>query len=172
MVVAAGLCLAAAMLVPALLGYERYVITGDSMAGTHDRGSLLYAEEVAVADLAAGDVITYAPPPDAGPQGLVTHRIVSVRAAEAGAPVFRTKGDANASADPWRFTLDQPAQARAVFSIPYLGFGIAALSVREVRMAVIGGPALLIALALAVGLWRQSGANARREPESAPAAEG
>ena len=166
-----GLCLAAAMLVPPLLGLERYVITGDSMSGSYDRGSLLYSEEVAVSELRVGDVITYDPPPGAGPEGLVTHRIVSIRA-DRGRPVFRTKGDANAAADPWRFRLDRPTQARAKLSIPIVGYAVAALSIREVRMAVIGVPALAVSLALLLGLWRQAGEEARRsrEGQAAPTA--
>ena len=51
--------------------------------------------------LKVGDVITYRPPPKSGPEGLVTHRIRSIgRDPKTKAPVFRTKGDANAVADP------------------------------------------------------------------------
>jgi signal peptidase len=149
------------MLVPALLGLDRYVITGDSMAGAYDRGSIVYERQVAVGELEVGDVITYTPPPGAGPQGKVTHRIVSIEE-RAGERVFRTKGDANRARDPWTFTLDQPVQARVEFAIPYLGYAFAALSVREVRMVVIGAPALLVAVALLAGLWREAGAEAER----------
>ena len=64
------------LVVPALLGFERYVIVSGSMSGSYDRGSLVFAEVVPVRDLRVGDVITYRPPPGAGPSGLVTHRIV------------------------------------------------------------------------------------------------
>ena len=37
--------------------------------------------------------------------------------------------------------------------MPYLGYGIATLSERRVRMLVIGPPALLIALSTLAGLW-------------------
>lgn len=160
-IVAAGLCLAATMLVPALLGFDRYVITGGSMSGTYDRGSLLYADEVPVAELRVGDVITYTPPSGAGPDGPVTHRIVAIRDTGRGGPVFRTKGDANRSRDPWTFRLDGPMQARAAFAIPYLGYAFSALAIREVRIAVIGVPAVLVAVGLLVGLWRQAGEDAR-----------
>lgn len=170
--VAAGLCLAAAMLVPALLGFERYVITGGSMDGTYDRGSLLYAEEVAVSELEVGDVITYTPPPGAGPDGNVTHRIVAIRDRKRGAPVLRTKGDANPAPDPWKFRLDGPTQARAKFAIPHLGYAFAALSIRAVRIAVIGGPAAAIALALLAGLWRRAGEEARTAGASPSAPSG
>jgi signal peptidase I len=166
----ASFALAGLMLVPALLGYERYVITGDSMAGAYDRGSIVYAREVPVADLRSGDVITYEPPAKTGTEGLVTHRIVSV-SERRGERVFRTEGDANGSPDPWRFTLDQPTQARASFSVPFVGYAFAALAVREVRMLVIGLPALLIALALLTRLWREAGAEARRNREATAAGE-
>ena len=153
---------AAVTLLPALLGYERYVITGGSMEGAYDRGSIVYAEVVPVDELRVGDVITYEPPPAAGVEGLVTHRIVSIDADRRGRPVLRTKGDANAARDPWRFRLEQPEQARAVAGIPFIGYAVAALSIRELRVAVIGVPALLLAVALLVGLWREAGAEARQ----------
>src|SRR3954454_15512043 len=100
-IVAAGLCLAAAMLVPALFGLQRYVITGGSMQGTYDRGSIAFDKTVPVSDLKVGDVITYTPPASSGISGLVTHRIVSIREQGAQSESFRTKGDANPDPDPW-----------------------------------------------------------------------
>jgi signal peptidase I len=151
---------AALMLLPALFGLERYVITGDSMEGTHDRGSIVFSEVVPVEDLRVGDVITYEPPPSAGSDGFVTHRILSIRDQGEGRPVLRTKGDANESADPWRFRLPGEEQARAVAGVPYVGYIFGALGVRELRMALIGVPALLLAAGLLVGLWRQAGEEA------------
>jgi signal peptidase I len=168
-IVAAGLCLAATMLVPPLLGLQRYVVTGGSMDGTYDRGSIVFDEEVAVADLKVGDVITYRPPSEVGIEGLVTHRIVSIRDRGAQGPFFKTKGDANESVDPWRFTLDQPTQAKVAFHVPYLGYALGALSIREVRILVIGLPALLIAVALMARLWREAGAEASARRETANA---
>jgi signal peptidase len=160
-IVAAGLCLAATILVPAALGYHRYVITGGSMDGTYDRGSVVFDREVPVSELQVGNVITYRPPADTGIDGLITHRIVSIHDQGNGDTFFRTKGDANAKPDPWRFTLDQPTQGRVSLSVPYVGYGIAALSLAPVRMLVIGLPALLIAIALSVRLWREAGEEAR-----------
>jgi signal peptidase len=167
--VAGGLGLAATMLVPPLLGYERYVVTGGSMDGTYDRGSIVFDKPVPVSELEVGDVITYRPPAEEGIDGLVTHRIVSIRDQGGEGPFFRTKGDANESVDPWRFTLDQPTQARVSFHVPYVGYALAALSVREVRMLVIGLPALLIAVVLATRLWREAGIEARARREAAAA---
>lgn len=164
---AATIVLAAVMLVPALAGFQRYVILTGSMTGTYDPGTVVFDKPAPPASLRVGDVITYAPPPGASPMKLVTHRIVSIRIRD-GHRVFRTKGDAVAKPDPWTFTLPQATQARVVFGIPVVGRAIVALSDRHIRMLVIGGPALLVALTTLAGLgrdWRRE----RRAP-AAPAA--
>jgi len=149
--IGAALALGLCVLVPALLGFQRYVITSGSMTGTYDRGSLVFDRVVPTSALRVGDVITFRPP---GQAGLVTHRIVSVRTVR-GERVLRTKGDANRVADPWDpFVLRGDQQARVAFHIPYVGYALGALSERKVRMAVIGLPALLIALVTLAGLWR------------------
>jgi signal peptidase len=144
-----ALALGALMLVPSLLGYERYVITGDSMGGTIGRGSIVYARAVPVADLRVGDVITYTPP---GAERRVTHRIVWAGRGASGARAFRTRGDANPAADPWRFELAGRTQARVVAHVPWVGYLVAALSLRWVRVLVIGVPAALIAVAVLAGM--------------------
>jgi signal peptidase len=155
---AVALVLALAVLVPALLGFQRYVITSGSMTGTYDRGSLVFDRVVPTSTLKAGDVITFRPP---GQTGLVTHRIVSVRSVR-GQRVLRTKGDANRQPDLWGpFALHDAKQARVAFHFPYVGYSLGALSERRVRMVVIGLPALLIALATLAGLWRASAPEVR-----------
>jgi len=86
----AALILALTVLVPALLGYQRYVITSGSMTGTYDRGSLVFDKVVPTSSLRAGDVITFRPP---GHAGLVTHRIHTLTSVD-GKRVLTTKGDA------------------------------------------------------------------------------
>jgi signal peptidase len=156
---AACLALAGLMILPGLFGYQRYVITSGSMTGTYDRGSIVFDDVVPVSDLQVGDVITYTPPPGSGPTGLVTHRIAWIGSDQFGRRVLRTKGDANEAVDPWTFTLDGETQARVYFHVPYVGYALAALSIRSVRMLVVGLPALLIAVALLAGLRR----DARKE---------
>ena len=135
---------------------------GGSMSDTYDRGSILYSKAVPVSSLRVGDVITYLPPRGEGPGGLVTHRIAAIRRHRGGIQTIRTKGDANEHADPWTFKLEQPVQARASFGIPYVGYALAALSIKPVRMLVIGLPALLIALLLLTRMWRDAGEELRR----------
>jgi signal peptidase len=161
--------LAALALFPPLVGLQRYVIVSGSMTGSYDRGSLVLDEVVPVAELRVGDVITYRPPRATGIDHLVTHRIAAIGDDGAGQRVFRTKGDANASADPWTFTLADARQARVRAGIPYAGYALAALSRRDLRLAIVGLPAALIALAALLTLWRRLGEEAARRAEGQPA---
>jgi signal peptidase I len=161
-----GTLCAIAVLAPALIGWERYAIVSGSMTGSYDRGSLVLSEVVPVTELKVGDVITYQPPAGDHP---ITHRIAWIGKDEAGARIYRTKGDANPVADPWTFRLDQPTQARARIGVPYAGFVLSALGRKDVRMAVIGLPALLIAGFSLAGLWRRLGEEAQRRSTEAAA---
>jgi signal peptidase len=103
----------------------------------------------------------------------VTHRIRSIgRDPKTGVPVFRTKGDANKVADPWTFTLPNKSQARVVTGAPYMGFVLAALAQRKLRMVLVGVPAALIALIVLGGLWRDTGREAQERSATVAAAEG
>jgi len=158
----AGLA-ATAMAVAPRLGYNRYVITGRSMTGTIDRGSVIYDRLVPTSSLKIGDVITYQPPMGSGPQGLVTHRIVWIGRDAHGLRAFRTKGDHNPAPDTWKFVLSKPMQAEVAFHVPYVGYGLVAVSRPQARMILIGLPALLVALAVLSGLWEDAGREARGE---------
>ena len=160
LLLAAGVAFGALLVVPALLGSQRYVIVSGSMTGTYDRGSLVLDEVVPTASLRVGDVITYMPPRGVGPGHLVTHRIAAIARGPRGERVYHTKGDANPTPDPWTFTLPKPRQARVRVGVPYVGFLLAALSQRTARMLAIGVPAALIALASLAGAWREAGAEA------------
>ena len=146
---AAALILAGAVLVPALLGFQRYVITSGSMTGTYDRGSLVFDRVVPTARLRAGDVITFRPP---GHPAFVTHRIASCgpSAASASSPPRATP-----TAPPTRGARSRwatPARRAWPSTFPTSATPSPTLSERKVRMIVIGLPALLIALAAMAGL--------------------
>jgi signal peptidase len=147
-----GLCLlvmalALAFLLPAAFGLQRYVITGGSMEGTYDLGSVVFEESVPVSELQVGDVITYVPPAESGIDTLVTHRIITIDGT-----TFQTQGDANPDPDPWTFELTAATQSRVTSSVPYVGYLVIALGDRSTRMVVIGVPAAIIALASLVEL--------------------
>jgi len=162
--------LALVMLAPALAGFDRYVIVSGSMTGTYDEGSIVYAKTVPVGDLREGDVITYAPPAGMSPTELVTHRITHVGRGADGERTFRTRGDANPSVDPWTFRLTEARQARVAFGVPYAGYLVAAIAVREVRMVVIGIPAALVALFVLGGMVADARRDARQRRTGAAVA--
>jgi signal peptidase len=145
------LAIAALMLAPSLLGYERYVITGGSMGSAVPRGSIAYERVVPAARIRVGDTITYRPP-GAVAGRLVTHRVVWIGRDPRGRRLLRTRGDANPARDPWTFWLSGRTQARVAFHVPLAGYALAALSLRWVRMLVIGVPALVIAWVAFAGL--------------------
>lgn len=150
-----------AWIAPSLFGFSRYVITGGSMTGTIDKGSVVFERSVAAQDLEVGDVITYLPPPDSGTDTLVTHRIVKTEPAKGGGVLFTTKGDANAKPDPWHFELVDQEQPVVQFSVPYVGWAFIALADRTTRILIIGVPAGLIALH---ALGQLAGAFRREQP--------
>jgi signal peptidase len=143
----------AAGFAPTLLGLDRYVLTGVSMEPSIHRGSLIFDEEVPVADLRTGDVITYVPPGAVHP---LSHRIVSI-AVRGGQRRYRTRGDNNAVADPATFTLPHPTQARVRFAIPYAGWPFIAMSRPGLRVWLIAVPAFLLAAWALLRVWREGG---------------
>jgi signal peptidase len=159
-----GLAAAVAMVASSLLGLQRYVITGRSMTGTIDRGSIVWDKVVPTSQLKVGDIITYDPASPKAPEGNITHRIVWTGKDAKGKPGFQTKGDFNDYVDPWRFGLG-PKAAKEVFHVPYLGYVLAYASEPRFRMLIIGVPALLVALAVLVGLWKDAGDEAAQEKE-------
>jgi signal peptidase I len=163
--IAALLLVAIVIIVPAILGLQRYVITGGSMTGTIPKGAVIYSRLTSVEQLAVGDIITFYPPGYSAP---VTHRIVAIAPAADGRLAFSTKGDFNTAADPWKVHLVEPRQARYQFCIPYVGYVLAALAIRQVRVLLIGLPALLIAGSLLWSLWRQAGEEVERREVGQP----
>jgi signal peptidase len=151
------------MLVPALLGFQRYVILTGSMTGTYDRGSIVFDRPIPTADLKVGDPITYAPPPGFTSQTRVTHRIWWIGRGANGERVYRTKGDANKHPDVWKFTLNHSTQDVVVFHIPDVGYVFTLLSLRDFRIALLGLPAIVIALMTLRALWIEGGKEARRQ---------
>lgn len=156
---------AAGFVLAGVTGFQRYVIVGGSMSGTFEVGSVAFDRPVPVDDLRVGDIITYQPPASSGVPNLVSHRIISIRHLD-GQIVYHTKGDANPDPDPWRFRLDGPTQARVVFTVPYAGYLFMGLTHRWTRVAIVGVPAGLIALA---SLGEFVRGLRRRDPISSPA---
>ena len=154
-----GVVAALVIIIPTVMGYDRYVIAGRSMTGSISVGDLVFAEAVPVSSLEVGDIITYMPPPETGVPNLVTHRIAKIEVDEQGVRTFQTKGDANESIDPWTFQLSGETQARYSFAVPYVGWALMGLGHRTFRMVLIGVPAAFIALMTIRDMVRDRRAN-------------
>lgn len=129
-------------------------------------GSILLDRVVPVDTLKVGDIITFVPPPGFGVNSAVSHRIVEINRNvidRNGEPqtVFRTKGDHNPDVDPWHLVLDHPNVTVVAHHIPYLGYIYIFLSRRWVQIALVGVPAILIAIGMGFLLWQTAGEAVR-----------
>jgi signal peptidase len=110
----------AASLAPRLLGYSSVIVYGGSMADSIPVGSIAVTEEVSAEDIGVGNVIVFHPPTASPNPSPLMHRVVSVRE-ENGQRLFQTKGDANATPDPWEIAI-QGRGSRLVYAVPYVGY--------------------------------------------------
>jgi signal peptidase len=129
------------VLLPIGLGLERYVMTGDSMSGGIDRGSIAFERVVPVSDLRVGDVITYRRPGAADDAALVTHRIVAFEA-----DGIRTQGDAEPSRDPWLVRTDGPTLSRVELTVPWIGWAYLFLFHPQAWLLIVGAAGALVVL--------------------------
>jgi len=138
-------------LLPIGLGLERYVVTNDDMAPAIGRGAVVLERKVPASDLRPGDVITFRPPSEAGVEGRVTRRIVSIDGGRA-----HTRADAGPAPDPWTLPLDRPTEQRVVAALPYVGYVYLALvdSSRALAQGALAIGSLALVLALLVGRRR------------------
>jgi signal peptidase I len=129
------------VLLPIGLGLQRYVMTGDSMAGSIGRGTVVFERTVPVSDLRPGDVITYRRPPTADGDGMVTHRIVAI-----GPAGIVTKADAEVAPDPWTLQPDGPTLPRVVFTVPWIGWAYLVLFHPQGWLLTTASAVLLVVL--------------------------
>lgn len=129
------------VVVPTMLGLERYVATSDAMGEALRPGTLLLERRVPASDIRVGDLVTV-PRPGAREAGeLVTHRVVEL---EPGA--VRTQADLAAQPDPWVVsTRAHPTLARVEVAVPYVALPLLV----DVGSPLWAGLSVLAALALA-----------------------
>jgi signal peptidase len=150
------------VLLPIGLGLERYVMSGDSMdAGDHGiaQGTVLFERAVPVGDVRVGDVITYRPPPSSGVDGMVTHRVVAIRAGG-----IITRGDAEPARDPWVLRGDPPTVSRVEFTMPLVGYAYLLVADPGIWALVVLSAAVL-ALLLSGELWKRRRVSPPAEPD-------
>ena len=103
-----------------LAGFRTFTVMSGSMVPEYPVGALIYVRPVNYYDLQVGDVISYVANDE---KTIVTHRITEIEVDKNDASVwrFRTKGDANESADTslvhYKNVLGTP-----MITIPYIGY--------------------------------------------------
>ena len=125
--------LAAAVLVPRLVGATPYTVLTGSMRPHYPPGTLVVVKPVEPGDVAVGDVVTYQV--ESGKPDVVTHRVVAVATSLGGATTFTTQGDANDVADEKPVRPVQ-VKGRLWYSVPYLGYVNEILTGRQRQTAV------------------------------------
>lgn len=141
-----------------LVGITPYTVISGSMEPTYHVGSVVYVKDVDPAALQVGDTITFRLTDEV----IATHRIVEVHGADTTELGFRTKGDANASAD--GITPAADVIGKVMFSIPFLGYVSAFVRQPVGLICVVGVAAVVLLLCLAMeSLFTK---EKRSEPES------
>lgn len=156
--------IAAAVVVPRLTGATPYVVLTGSMSPGMPPGTLVVVRHVDPRSIEVGDVITYQLA--SGRPDVVTHRVVAQGLDGRGDPVFRTKGDANASPDrAWV----RPVQVKGKrwYAVPQLGRASALLTTQQHRLLSVGLGSLL--LLYAAGAFVGAARNRRRPTIGGPA---
>lgn len=139
---------------PRVFGYQTSTMLTGSMAPLINPGDVVVTVPTPVADIKAGDVITYHIPVE--DQRVETHRITEVITNADGTTAVRTKGDANDGVDPWTATLTGPNVDRHAFTVPYLGQAIKSLRQPVIlNILMYGAPAVLV-VGLLASIWRKT----------------
>lgn len=133
---------------PHLFGYRTMTMLTGSMAPGINPGDVTVVVPEPVRDLAVGQVISYHIPVD--DHRVVSHRVVEVVHAADGTTRIRTKGDANAAADPWTATISDPQVWTVRAVVPHLGEVIRVLRGPGLHILFLYvGPAALTLLLMA-----------------------
>ena len=130
--------IAAALIVPNLIGYKSFAVISGSMEPNIHVGSIVYTKEVEFNDLKVDDIISYQISGDT----MVTHRVYSI---DSDNQTVMTKGDANDNVDSKEVTVDQIV-GKVAFTIPLLGFITIYIKTPLAIVGVCGIIAILIIL--------------------------
>jgi signal peptidase I len=135
------LAVAAGVVLATLAGWRLQVVESGSMEPTFPVGSLTVVTGIDPADLEVGRSVVFANPNAGG--RLVSHRVVR-RVERPDGLFFETRGDANPAADPF-LVAARDVRGTVRWSIPRAGSALAAASQREVALALVVVPLLVIA---------------------------
>ena len=131
------LALAAALIVPKMMGYQEMAVLSGSMEPNIHVGAIVYVKEEPFENIMAGDVITY----QLSGGTYVTHRVVEVDEAE---KMVITQGDANDAVDNSPVSSEQIV-GKAHFNLPLIGY-ISIYAKTPLGIGVICGVLVVIIL--------------------------
>ncbi len=98
--------------------YRTMTVLSGSMTPTFAPGDLVIAQQKPAFDVQTGDIVVYSIP--IGDHHIESHRIVQI-VSRSPDLVVRTKGDANATADPWTAKLDGSSIWTIRGTVPFVG---------------------------------------------------
>lgn len=114
-------------------------------------GSLVLARWVPAGDVRPGDVVLVQEDGPHGPSQPKIHRIISLETS-GGQVLARTRGDANAAADPRQFVL--PARVLSpAYDIPYAGFFLAFIKTAQGWLLFVAIPGTVLCLSALHEIW-------------------
>lgn len=113
--------------------YHAHVVLSGSMGNQVPSGSLIISKQRPPTEYRVGDVILFVAPK--AKRELVVHRITQVIQSDIRPVELMTKGDANASGDPWTITRGA-VMGEVVMVLPWLGTAVSYLSYPSVFLAV------------------------------------
>jgi len=136
-------------------GFKPVAVYSGSMRPTLGVGSLAVDRVVPASTVRVGDVITFNDPYVKG--RLVTHRVAKIVPTDHGL-AYRTKGDANATRDPWAIRLNDKV-GRVAFDVPVAGYVLWYVHTREIRALLLFVVAALVLVSLLRRIWRNEPAR-------------
>ena len=142
-------------------GWRVDTVLSGSMEPKLGIGSVVVTRPIPSQDIKTGDVITFRSPLNGQ---LVSHRVIAI--IDGNPVIFRTKGDANQTADP--FTV--PASnlvGKISFHIPYLGYFAQFIKTRWGVLLTLFVPGLIIIASEIRNMWRELSAQEIEKKRSA-----
>ena len=135
-VLAAIVCLFVILLASAVLSgrWELLPILSGSMSPHMGTGSLAVAQREPTNRLRLGEIAVFHPP--FSNQVVYVHRVVELTRSH-GKVIVRTKGDANATPDPWTVSVASPSIYVVRFSVPEAGYVILWVHSKVGRAAIL-----------------------------------
>lgn len=140
------------LVVPRFAGWQPQIVLSGSMEPALPVGSVAFVDHRDPERIRVGDILTFRHPDYPG--RLVSHRVVDIEGDGPGGLSFRTKGDANETADPWVVSPDQVVGV-VKFHLPYAGYAHRFVRTPAGFALLVGVPASLLVLGELANIVRE-----------------